>query len=401
MIFILQEEDVEYYNHDKNMPIYGYTAPDLSTILRICFSEDVSPTVVAKKQPIRVNETMTFKLNKSQVDIKHPFDLDADQIGGAFIKNDKVRFYECEFDDEGDLTYNEVHIKKDSDGKVISGYVNLRKGKMWEERAADMKNVVVVISKQAKHKETNLKGAESFMRNNIFAMDLDEYNDSYVLLRSTSRYLLNHPFMIISYRVNTDVKLKSEEKTCYIETSHENSTRLTTKVFRSLQHFSKVDARQSLADKRAPCLILDNIEESSDSIMNLTSGINDIKQIYNYRYNYQTNHQDDYSVLLGMCLEQNESSFDLLDKEQGSIREINFRIGKKPFIVLFWNQTIVGLNRFCTMNAPSNYFSPLSFFFENFAYLWQVAERSNSNLSSLRVLDTDDYKAICDAIGFM
>ena len=78
MIFILQEEDVEYYNHDKNMPIYGYTAPDLSTILRICFSEDVSPTVVAKKQPIRVNETMTFKLNKSQVDIKHPFDLDAD-----------------------------------------------------------------------------------------------------------------------------------------------------------------------------------------------------------------------------------------------------------------------------------------------------------------------------------
>ena len=158
--------------------------------------------------------------------------------------------------------------------------------------------------------------------------------------------------MIISYTVNTDVKIKSEETTCYIETSHGNSTRSTTKVFRSLQHSSKVDARQSLADKRAPCLILDNIEESSDSIMNLTSGINDIKQIYNYRYNYQTNHQDDYSVLLGMCLEQNESSFDLLDKEQGSIREINFRIGKKPFIVLFWNQTIVGLNS--TMNAPSN-----------------------------------------------
>ena len=202
-----------------------------------------------------------------------------------------------------------------------------------------------------------------------------------------------------------------------------------------------MDARQSLAaDKRAPRLILDDIEESSDSIMNLTSGINDITQIYNYRYNCQTNHQDDYSVLLGMCLEQNESSFDLLDKEQGFIREINFRIGKKPSIVLFWNQTIVGLNRFCTMNAPSNYFSPLStnttyqiaehyltqtahenlsalrrdtlkspWFpgvcmlhreeaFENFAYLWQVAKRSNSSLSSLRVLGTDDDKTIYDAI---
>ena len=254
MIFILEEEDAEYYKHNKNMPIYGYTLPDLPRILRICFNRDVSPTVVAKKHPIRENETMTFVLNQSQVDIKHPFDLHADQIGGAFIKNDKVRFYEREFVDKGDLTYNEVHIKKDSDGKVISGYVNLRKGKMWEERVADMEKVVVVIRRQAKHKETKLKGSTtSFIRNNIFVMDLDQYNDSYVLLRSKSRYLLNHPFMIISYTVNTDVKLKSEETTCYIETSHENSTRLTTKVFRSLQHSSKVDARQSLAaDKRAP-----------------------------------------------------------------------------------------------------------------------------------------------------
>ena len=135
-------------------------------------------------------------------------------------------------------------------------------------------------------------------------MDLDKYNDSYVLLRSKSRYLLNHPFMIISYMVNTDVKLKSEETTASIETSHGNSTCWTTKVFRSLQHSSKVEARQSLAaDKRVPRLILDDIEESSDSIMNLTSGISDIELIYNYRYNYQNNQKGDYSVLLDLCLE--------------------------------------------------------------------------------------------------
>ena len=49
----------------------------------------MSPTVAAKKQPIRVNETMTFVLNQSQVDIKHPFNLDAGQIGGAFTKTYK------------------------------------------------------------------------------------------------------------------------------------------------------------------------------------------------------------------------------------------------------------------------------------------------------------------------
>ena len=142
--------------------------------------------------------------------------------------------------------------------------------------------------------------------------------------------------MIISYTVNTDVKLKSEETACYIETSHGNSTRSTTKVFRSLLYSSKVNARQSLvADKRAPRLILDDIEESSDSIMNLTSGISDIKQIYSYRYNYQTSHKDDYSVLLGMCLEQNKSSFYLLDKEHGFIREISSELVKTVHCFVF------------------------------------------------------------------
>ena len=128
MIFILEKEDVEYYKHDKSMSIYVYTLRDLPTTLRICFNGDVSPIVVAKKKPIRVNETMTFALNQSQVDTKHPFDLDANLIGGAFTKNDKVRNYECEFDD-GDLAYIEVHIKNNCGEKVTSGYVNLRKGR--------------------------------------------------------------------------------------------------------------------------------------------------------------------------------------------------------------------------------------------------------------------------------
>ena len=110
------------------------------------------------------------------------------------------------------MTYNEAHIKKDSDGQVTSRYANLRKEKMWEERGADIEKVVVVIRRRAQQKETKLKSPVSFIRNNIFVMDLDEYNDSYVLLRSKSRYLLNHSFMIISFTtINTDVKLKSEE----------------------------------------------------------------------------------------------------------------------------------------------------------------------------------------------
>ena len=124
---------------------------------------------------------------------------------------------------------------------------------------ADMEKAIAVKRRRAEHKETKLNGAGSFIRNKIFAMGLDENNDGYVLLRSKLRYLLNHLFMIISYTVNTDVKLKSEETTAYIETSHGNSTCSTTEVFRSLEHSSKVDARQLLvADKRVSRLIHDD-----------------------------------------------------------------------------------------------------------------------------------------------
>ena len=95
------------------------------------------------------------------------------------------------------MTYNEVHRKKDSDGKVTSGYVNLRKGKMWEERVTDMEKVVVVIRRRAEHKETKLKGAGRFIRNNISVIDLDEYNDSYVLLRSKS---ITRKFNMFNYQ---------------------------------------------------------------------------------------------------------------------------------------------------------------------------------------------------------
>ena len=46
--------------------------------------------------------------------------------------------------------------------------------------------------------------------------------------------------------VNTDVKLKSEEAKAYMEASHWNPTCSITKVFRLWQHFSKLDAWQSL-----------------------------------------------------------------------------------------------------------------------------------------------------------
>ena len=94
---------------------------------------------------------MTFVLNQSQTDIKHPFDLEADQIWGAFI-NKTTKFDTMNVN----LMMKEIWERKwekDSNGKVAFGYVTLRKGKIWEERVADIEKVAVAIRRQAKHKE--------------------------------------------------------------------------------------------------------------------------------------------------------------------------------------------------------------------------------------------------------
>ena len=52
MIFILEKEDAEYYKHDKSKPIFGYTVPDLPTILRVCSNGDGLPPLPQKSNQL-------------------------------------------------------------------------------------------------------------------------------------------------------------------------------------------------------------------------------------------------------------------------------------------------------------------------------------------------------------
>ena len=121
------------------------------------------------------------------------------------------------------------------------------------------------------------------------------------------------------------------------------------------------------------------------------------------------------------------------------IFHVLFRSEKRPSVVIFLNQSIKGISRFCTYNVPSNFFSPLSAddtysvpnhylvqtVYQNLSVvqrdtlkstwfsgscsfdrqtgkeehrlLWQAVKISNSNLVDLRVLGTDDDKAIYNA----
>ena len=92
--------------------------------------------------------------------------MDADDIAGAFLKKDSVRFYEIVKNNEYSQTLEictEVHVSRDSDGKVVSGTYNVRANKQWKAKTADMKNVYAVIHRRAVHKKTQADGG-SFTR---------------------------------------------------------------------------------------------------------------------------------------------------------------------------------------------------------------------------------------------
>ena len=64
-------------------------------------------------------------IDQTACTVSHPNDLDADNIGGALRKNDKVRFYEIKKQDDGKLSISsEVHLTRNVNGKVTGGIIN-------------------------------------------------------------------------------------------------------------------------------------------------------------------------------------------------------------------------------------------------------------------------------------
>ena len=79
----------------------------------------VNDQIICQKRPLRVKENATFTLHQNNCRIRHPFDLQADNIVGFFKRSDKVRFYECTRNDDGLLLSTEVHVVKE--GKNVIG----------------------------------------------------------------------------------------------------------------------------------------------------------------------------------------------------------------------------------------------------------------------------------------
>ena len=206
--------------------------------------------------------------------IKHPNDLDADNIGGNFKKIDKVRFYE--YDDQNAMISTVIHPVRDENGKVIGGTMNQREVNKWEKIQTNLTNMYAVIRR---HKATKMEG-RSFVRQVVYVMTINEYNDKYSFSAKVRSLQLRNSYIILSYSMPKNTNIP--------ETSHGNS-KSTSTIFRTTEHSFKKELHEKVKNTTdAPSIIMDSFE-SETSIFEETPNIRNKKQIYNIRANSKCN----------------------------------------------------------------------------------------------------------------
>lgn len=93
--------------------------------------------------------------------------------------------------------------KKDYEEKVVSAFVNVRRGKKWEERISHFTKALAVMRRRTEQKETKRSGSASFVRNITFVMEQRRVQWNLYTAKVEIRNFLRHPFMLLAYASST------------------------------------------------------------------------------------------------------------------------------------------------------------------------------------------------------
>ena len=257
--------DCNYFNNGENLPIYSRDRIDVKQI-PICLNSNVSENLICKKCPLRVNENATFIIHQDYCNIKHPFHLQVDNIGGTFTRKGQVRFNEAVRSDSKEISLSsEVHLEKEN-GKVIGGKINSNVSRKWEQKEASLKNVYVVVRKRAEHKKSRESGA-SLVRYIIFVLTLEEYNSEYSSMSKLKCFLLNHKLIILSYQTLETEKIEITEE------PHGNTKKKDALAYRPITHSSRNDPEDVVLTSPSVALrhLLSHVEQIESSILEETN----------------------------------------------------------------------------------------------------------------------------------
>ena len=134
---------VQYYRDNCNLPKFSESSPNIEEIFNICLLHNV-PQEKVKTKPTRIKETATFVVYQDLINLKYPYDVEADDTPGSFIKRDQVRFYQATISDDRELCLStEVHVKKNNKGSIIGGMYNRRENGKWKSTAANLSSCML------------------------------------------------------------------------------------------------------------------------------------------------------------------------------------------------------------------------------------------------------------------
>lgn len=438
---MLQEyRNNKHYKNDLQTPIYSDETPNLKEIVEICFDR-ISETRVCTKRPYRFKEDMTFVINQNKANIRHPYDLDADDNTGKFVKKENARFYEItDHGDHIDISHEVTTIKNDN-GRVISGKFKERcpKTGVWHDVKADVSKLFAVIRRRVTN---TISDGVSLARIITYMMPVKEYEQVKSSLKDKSTHTLSLPHIILSYSSKGQYKKQKEEQDRSLSSS---------KSFRATQHSVKknLKERAQLGEIKTikPRIVLDEYEESNHILERESDAVipRDKKQIKNYQSNYcpnDANRTDEILSLLSSLIDQPTVEMsDPLSEDQSFLQEVLFRNGRQPSYVLYTAQSLADLERFCTNTSMptkfrsvlavdttynvSNYYVTqttyrnLSLLHRNtqkhpwfpgpvfahrhqekddFSYFWQAVKRGKLSLEDLAIIGTDECDELYNGI---
>lgn len=390
-------------------------------------------------KPLRITSTGTFIVKQNGVNIKHPYDLEADDLPGTFLKKEQTRFYEVrEADGSFDISCH-IHVSKDANGRVIGGTFNERIGTTkWVARQANLSKVYAVIRKRAVHKPTLEEHRVQFIRYIIFIMPLLEYNANYRNLKAKSCYHLQCSNMIVSYYFD------SPEEVPVVGAKHGNAKNPLAPQFHSVAHSIRKEIQEAVSKNNtaAPRILKEQLTRDKSAIeTSLSETVRNEKQISNYKQMHGARsslaNDEISSIMLEMFKEGPNDASDVIDKDQAFVQEMQIRHGKQANFVAYCKQTVNDVERFCcrddafttlsmdtTFNVAEYHLTQTVFKYmavlkrsdqrppwfpgpvmahrhkekTDFAFFWQACSRGNTGLRNLRAFGTDEDEAIIQGI---
>eukprot|EP00794_Sanderia_malayensis_P006694 gene6694-biopygen5473 len=431
----LSDESIEYFQGNKNLPIYSKETPDIKEILQICLTGEIPKAKISTVKPMRVTTTATFVVNQGTLNLPHPYDLEADDISGSYKKKEQTRFYEVNQEAGSITNYAQIHEKKNAGGEVVDGTINERVGSTkWVQRKPNFKNAYAVIRKRAVHKATLEKHNVQFIRYIIYIMSLGEYNNIHRNLRNKKNYTLECSNMILSYYFDSEEEVEVESA------QHGNAKNPKTPLFVPVAHSTKQMIQQAVQESSntAPRMLKDKLVDAQDIETPMSQLVRNSKQVSNYKQNYAQKNCSDGDELLTIMLEVFRGGCndvcDGSDDDQIFLQEMLIRNGKQANIVAYSKPTLNDVKRFCcgdtelftvlsidtTFNVANYHLTQtvyrnLAFLkredgrhpwfpgpvmahrnkeMHDYSYFWQACKRGEKELQYLRALGTDEDEAM-------